>query len=123
LNLDQFINLERVGNTIYLGFNDGIERVVFPKLVDIDGALVVEANPRIKELLLPNLVKIGRYLHIHDNAALEKIEMPKLQSVAGELSIVDNPKLVHVKVGAPATAESIEVMGNGAKTFAGLNVK
>ena len=29
MNLDQFANLERIGSTMYVGFNDGIEKLVF----------------------------------------------------------------------------------------------
>lgn len=125
MNLDQFLSLERVGNTVYIGFNDAVERVVFPKLMEIDGALVIEANPRLRELVLPNLTKIGRYIHIHDNAVLEKIEMPKLAQVGGELSVVDNPKLVAVTVGAgnkPASTAGLEIARNAHKNYPHLAV-
>jgi hypothetical protein len=121
--LDQFQSLERVGSTIYVGFNDGIERVVFPKLVSIEGALVIEANPRLKEILFPNLVRVGRYLHINENAILERLELPKLAEVAGEILLADNPRLGQVKVASaqkPARAAGVELNGNGGGSFAQL---
>ena len=108
---------------MYVGFNDGIEKIAFPKLKEIEGALVVEANPKLKEIAFPALVKVAKYVHIHDNRCLEKLEMPKLARVGAELSVVDNTALVHVAVATrtqPASTTAVEVKNNATATYANL---
>ena len=59
LTLDQATSLEHVGDTLYIGFNDDLERISFPKLKTIGGALIIEHNGALKEILLPALERIA----------------------------------------------------------------
>jgi len=126
LSLDQATALEHVGDTLYIGFNDDLARVSFPRLKTISGALIVESNPALKELHLPALESVGRYLHVHDCLVLAELLAPKLRSVGGELSLVACPRLTTVRVGVasqPVTAIRLEVRDCGAPLLPGLHAR
>jgi hypothetical protein len=126
LSLDQASELEHVGDTLYIGFNDDLERVSFPKLKTVGGALIIEANAVLKEIHLPCLERVTKYLHIHDNAAVAVVELPRLKEVGGELSFETCPSLKAVRVAsasAPAKASSYAVKGCGMPVFPGAHIK
>jgi hypothetical protein len=92
----------------------------------VDGAIVIEANARLREVVFPALARVGRYLHLHDNGALERLELPKLEAVGGAVSILDCPRLAAVVVASgarPATATALEVARSGKQAFPALFVK
>ncbi len=124
LQLDQAINLEHVGDTLYIGFNEDLEKVSFPKLVSVGGALIIEANPALKSIHLPALLRVAKYIHIHESAALVEVVMPKLKDVGGELSLIDCPNLTTVKVAVasqPAQGQRVVVQGCGQEVYPALH--
>ncbi|HEY1097863.1 MAG TPA: hypothetical protein VGF99_03005 [Myxococcota bacterium] len=126
LTLDQATALEHVGDTLYIGFNDDLERVSFPKLKSIGGALIIEHNGALKEVLLPALERVTKYVHLHDNAGLVVVELPKLKTLGGELSLVGNPNLHTVKVAvasSPARMSRLEVKDCGKPVYPSLHGK
>lgn len=118
--VDFLSSLERVGSTVYLGFNDAVESVALPKLAHVGGALIVEANARLEKLSLPALTTVARYLDVHENPRLVEIEAPRLQD-AQRLSFVDNRRLVKARVGAPVKAD-VELADNGVARLVGLAI-
>jgi hypothetical protein len=126
LNLDQAASLEHVGDTIYIGFNDDLEKVSFPKLKTIGGALIVESNPALLHLAFPALEAVEKYLHVHDSLALVELLLPRLRRVGGELSLSSCPRLKTVRVGAasaPAIVTRLDVKGCGAPQLPGLHAR
>ena len=126
LTLDQATALEHVGDTLYVGFNDDLTRVSFPKLKTIGGALIVESNPALKELHFPALESVGKYLHVHDCLVLVELVAPRLKAVAGDLSLVSCPRLVTVRIGSaaqPTTTTKLEVKGLASPVLPGLHAK
>lgn len=126
LSLDQAAALEHVGDTLYIGFNDDLEKIVFPKLKTVGGALIIEANGALVSISLPALERVTKYLHIHDHAGLVSVELPKLKAVGGELSVVGCPNLTSLKVATasqPAQATRIEVRDCGQPIYPGLHVR
>lgn len=123
--LDALHSLERARG-IYLGFNAALQRAAFPKLKELDAALIVEGNAALTELALPAFERGRLYLHIHDNAALTSLALPSLRSIEGELSLVDNPRLKQVRVATkerPADVRGLELRDNGAAALSGLHVR
>lgn len=126
LVLDQATALEHVGDTLYIGFNEDLTRVSFPKLKTVVGALIVEGNPQLKELHLPALESVGRYLHVHDCLALTEVLAPRLRVVGGELSLVSCPRLGTVRIGVasqPVTTTRLDVQGCAVPVLPGLHVR
>lgn len=126
LTLDQATALEHVGDTLYIGFNEDVERVSFPKLKSIGGALIIESNGALKEIHLPALERVTKYLHIHDSAGLVTVELPRLKELGGELSIVTCPNLVTLKVAvasAPARVTGVEIRHCGKEVYPTLHVR
>ncbi len=126
LSLDQATELEHVGDTLYIGFNDDLEKVSFPKLKTIGGALIIEANAVLREIHLPALERVTKYLHIHDNAGVVVVELPKLKEVGGELSFQTCPLLKGVRIAtasAPARASSFAIKACGMPAFPGAHIK
>jgi hypothetical protein len=126
LTLDQATALEHVGDTLYIGFNDDLKRVSFPKLKTIGGALIVESNAALKELHFPALESIGKYLHVHDCLALAELVAPRLRSIAGDLSLVACPRLATVRIGSaaqPTTTTKLEVKGLAQPVLPGLHAR
>ncbi len=126
LTLDQASELEHVGDTLYIGFNDDLERVSFPKLKTVGGALIIEANAALKEIHLPALERVTKYLHIHDNVVVVTVEMPRLKEVGGELSFATCPALKGARVAqasAPARVRSFLIKGCGMPSFPGAHTK
>lgn len=126
LSLDQAAALEHVGDTLYIGFNDDLEKIVFPKLKTVGGALIIEANGALVHIALPALERVAKYLHIHDHAGLVTVEAPRLKEVGGEISIVGCPNLTTLRVAtgaAPARATRVEVRGCAQEIYPGLHVR
>jgi hypothetical protein len=126
LTLDQATSLEHVGDTLYVGFNDDLTRIVFPKLRTIGGALIIESNPALKELHFPALESVGRYLHVHDCLAVVEFLAPRLRTVGADVSLVSCPRLSTVRVGTasqPVRTTKLEVRGLAAPVLPGLHVK
>jgi hypothetical protein len=126
LTLDQATALEHVGDTLYIGFNDDLERICFPRLQTVGGALIIEHNGALKEIVLPALVRLTKYLHIHSNAGLTLVELPKLRDVGGAFSLLDNPNLHTVKVSvgsAPVKVQKLEVNGCGKPIYPSMHVR
>ena len=126
LTLDQATSLEHVGDTLYIGFNDDLERISFPKLKTIGGALIIEHNGALKEILLPALERIAKYLHIHDNAGLVVVDARNLREPGGELSLSGNTNLHPVKVSvasAPAHVTKLEIKDCGKPIYPSLHIK
>jgi hypothetical protein len=126
LNLEQAAALEHVGDTLYIGFNDDLERVSFPKLRTVGGALIIESNAALARIELPALELVARYLHIHDSIALVELALPRLKSVGGELSLQGCPRLKTVRVGSaaqPASVLRVEVDDCGAPMLPGLHAR
>ena len=126
LNLDQASELEHVGDTLYIGFNDDLERVSFPKLKTVGGALIIESNAMLKEIHLPALERVTKYLHIHDNAVVVTVDLGKLKEVGGEVSFSSCPALKAVRVAsaaAAAKATSLVIKACGMPAFPGAHVK
>jgi hypothetical protein len=126
LSLDQAAALEHVGDTLYIGFNDDLEKIVFPKLKTVGGALIIEANGALTSISLPALERVTKYLHIHDSAGLVSVELPRLKEVGGELSVVGCPNLASLKVATgatPARAARVEVRGCAQGIYPGLHVR
>jgi hypothetical protein len=120
MKLDQAISLERVGDTVYIGFNEDLTDIVFPKLASIEGALIIEGNPRLLSVLFPALERVGKYIHIHDNGQLVEVTFPALRTVGGELSLQDAPLLRTVSIGgsaARAQATAVRIEGNWPQLF------
>jgi hypothetical protein len=125
LTLDQATSLEHVGDTLYVGFNDDLTRVSFPKLKTIGGALIIESNPALKELHFPALESIGKYLHVHDCLVVVELVAPRLRAVGGDVSLVSCPRLATVRMGSaaqPATTTNLEVKGLASPVLPGLHV-
>lgn len=126
LSLDQATELEHVGDTLYIGFNDDLDKVSFPKLKTIGGALIIETNAVLKEIHLPALERVTKYLHIHDNAGVVVVELPRLKEVGGELSFNGCPLLKTVRVAqasSPAKASSYVVKGCAVPAFPSAHIK
>jgi hypothetical protein len=126
LTLDQASSLEHVGDTLYIGFNEDLVRVAFPRLKTVTGALIVESNPALKELHLPALESVGRYLHVHDCLELAELLAPRLHTVGGDLSLVSCPRLATVRIGVasrPVTTTRLEVKACGAPVLPGLHAR
>ena len=126
LTLDQATELEHVGDTLYIGFNDDLEKVSFPKLKTIGGALIIEANAALKEIHFPALERVTKYLHIHDNGCLLVIELPRLKEVGGELSLAKCPALKQVRVAtaaSPAKATRFEIKACSLPAYASAHVR
>jgi hypothetical protein len=126
LHLEQAVALEHVGDTLYIGFNEDLERVSFPKLRTVGGALIIESNPALRRIDLPALELVARYIHIHDSIGLVELLLPRVQSVGGELSLLGCPQLKTVRVGAasrPASVTRLEVKDCGAPVFPGLHAR
>jgi hypothetical protein len=126
LNLEQATELRHVGDTLYIGFNEDLRRVSFPKLETVGGALIIEANPALEEIHLPALVRVQKYIHLHDLATLRTLDLQLLQEAGGELSLVDCPALFQVRVGRaaqPARVARLEVKGCGAPMLPGLHAR
>ena len=126
LSLDQAAALEHVGDTLYIGFNDDLEKIVFPKLKTVGGALIIEANGALTSISLPALERVTKYLHIHDSAGLVTVELPRLKVVGGELSVVGCPNLATLKVATgatPARAVRVEVRECAQAVYPGLHVR
>ena len=126
LSLDQATELEHVGDTLYIGFNDDLEKVSFPKLKTVGGALIIEANAVLREIHLPALERVTKYLHIHDNAGLVVVDLTRLKEVGGEVSFLSCPILKGVRVAsasARAMASSYAIQGCGVPAFPGAHIK
>jgi hypothetical protein len=126
LTLDQATSLEHVGDTLYVGFNDDLTRVSFPKLKTIGGALIVESNAALKELHFPALESVGKYLHVHDCLVLVELVAPRLLAIGGDLSLVSCPRLAAVRIGSaaqPVTTTKLEVKGLAQPVFPGLHAR
>ena len=126
LSLDQATELEHVGDTLYIGFNDDLEKVSFPKLKTVGGALIIEANAALREIHLPALERVTKYLHVHDNVAVVVVELPKLKEVGGELAFTSCPALKGARVAsasAPAKTSSFTLKDCGMPAFPGVHVK
>ena len=126
LTLDQATALEHVGDTLYIGFNDDLERISFPKLKSVGGALIIESNGALKEIHLPALERVTKYLHIHDSAGLTIVELPRLKDIGGELSILTCPNLVTVRVAvasSPARVLRVEVRDCGKEIYPSMHVR
>ncbi len=126
LTLDQATELEHVGDTLYIGFNDDLEKVSFPKLRTVGGALIIEANGALKEIHLPALERVTKYLHIHDNGSLAVVELPKLREVGAELSLAKCPALVQLRVAtaaSPAKAAKLEIKGCAMPAYPAAHVR
>ncbi len=126
LSLDQAVSLEHVGDTLYIGFNDDLEKIVFPKLLTVGGALIIESNPMLKSISFPALERVTKYLHIHDSAGLVSVELPKLKELGGELSFCDCPNLATVRVGSgasPAKVARVEMKGCLQGVYPGLHAR
>ncbi len=126
LSLDQAAALEHVGDTLYIGFNDDLDKIIFPKLKTVGGALIIEANGALTSISLPALERVTKYLHIHDSAGLVSVELPRLKEVGGELSVVGCPNLASLKVATgatPARAARVEVRGCAQGIYPGLHVR
>jgi hypothetical protein len=120
MKLDQAVSLERVGDTLYIGFNDDLTLISFPKLVVVEGALIIEGNPRLLSLAFPLLERVGKYIHIHDNGQLVDVAFPHLVSVGGELSLQEAPLLKSITVGrttAHTSATALHVDGEWPQVF------
>lgn len=123
--LDGLQSLERARG-IYLGFNPALQRASFPKLKEVEAALIVEGNAALTELSLPAFERGRLYLHVHDNAALATLALPSLRSVEGELSLLDNPRLAQVRVASkdrPAEVGAVELRGNALAAYPALQVR
>ncbi len=126
LSLDQAAALEHVGDTLYIGFNDDLEKIVFPKLKTVGGALIIEANGALVSISLPALERVTKYVHIHDNAGLVGVELPRLKEVGGEVSVVGCPNLGTLKVASgasPARASRVEVRDCAQEVYPALHVR
>ncbi len=126
LSLDQAVSLEHVGDTLYIGFNDDLEAVVFPKLITVGGALIIESNPMLKRISFPALERVTKYLHIHYSAGLVTVELPKLKELGGELSFNGCPNLSTLRVasgGSPAKVARVEVSGCMQEVYPGLHAR
>lgn len=126
LTLDQATALEHIGQNLYVGFNDDLERICFPNLQSVGGALIIEHNGALKEIVLPALVRITKYLHIHSNAGLTLVDLPKLRDVGGAFSLLDNPNLHTVKVSvgsALVKVSKLEVNGCGKPIYPSMHVR
>lgn len=126
LSLDQATALEHVGDTLYVGFNDDLEKLSFPRLKTVGGALIIEANPALKEIHLPALELVTKYLHIHDGAGLVVVDLSRLRNVGGELSFRACPALKGVRVAsasAPASVGSYVVDACGVPVFPDAHVR
>jgi hypothetical protein len=120
------MSLEHVGDTLYIGFNDDLEKIVFPKLKTIGGALIIEGNGALASISLPALERITKYLHIHDHAVLMSVSLPRLRDVGGEFSVVGCPQLTSLKVGAgasPTRVQRVEVRGCAQEVYPTLHVR
>lgn len=125
LSLDQAASLEHVGDTLYIGFNDDLEKIVFPKLKTIGGALIIETNGALTSISMPALERITKYVHVHDGAALTSVSFPRLREVGGEFSVVGCPHLTTLRVGTgatPARVTRIELRGCAQEVYPGLHV-
>lgn len=123
--LDALQALERARG-LYVGYNRSLQKIVLPKLRQVDAALIVEGNPALTQVQLPALARGGLYLHFHDNVALTTVTLPMLGSLERELSLVDNPRLAQVKIGSrerPVDLERVELRTNGAAAFPQLFAK
>lgn len=126
LRLDQATSLTHVGDTLYIGFNEDLERISFPALETVGGALIIEANGTLTDISFPKLLRVQKYLHIHDHAGLRTLELPRLRSVGGELSIRVAPNLGTVRVAtaaAPAEVSRVEVEACAQPVYPGLHVR
>jgi hypothetical protein len=106
IRFDQAKQLTTIGDTLYIGFNEGIDAIAFDSLVTVAGALIIEHNPALLELRLPKLTHVGKYIHIHDNGLLRTISMPALQSVGGELSVLRCDPVCAVVIASVSTPAS-----------------
>ena len=126
LHLEQAAALAHVGDTLYIGFNEDLERISFPALVTIGGALIIEANGAVKEISFPKLERIQKYLHIHDHAGLRTVELPKLRTVGGEISLRVAPNLEKVRIAvasAPVEATRLEIEACSQPLYPGIHLK
>ena len=126
LTLDQATELEHVGDTLYIGFNDDLERISFPKLKTVGGALIIEANAALKEIHLPALERVTKYLHIQDNGSLVLVELPRLKELGGELSLAKCPVLKQVRIAtaaSPAKASRFEIKGCAMPVYPAAHVR
>jgi hypothetical protein len=124
-SLEMFANLTHVKDAIYVGYNDVLGRVDFPKLARCDAALIVESNPFLETVQLPQLSHGARYLDVHENPSLTLLQAPSLRELS-RLSLRDNVKLKRVEIGsthAPLALDDVEVAGNGASVLKGLHTQ
>jgi len=112
--------LTHVGGSVYLGFNDELERISLPNLQSVGGPLIIEGNDALKELDLPALTQVGGYLHLHENEQLAQVSLGALTDVGGELSVLENPRLLTVEMRALEHVSNIEMSDNGADKLGGL---
>ncbi len=126
LTLDQATELEHVGDTLYIGFNDDIDKVSFPKLKTVGGALIIEANATLKEIHLPALERVTKYLHIHDNSSLVLVDLPRLKELGAELSLAKCPVLKQVRVAkasAPARVKRLEISECALPVYVAVHIR
>jgi hypothetical protein len=120
IRLDQLRELRVVHDTMYIGFNEGIESLSFPALERVEGALIIEHNPHLVQVDMPALVHISKYLHVHDNEQLTHLSLPSLCEV-GDVSVLRNHAQLRASIASaakPMNATLVEMDVSMALVFA-----
>jgi hypothetical protein len=107
--IDGLSALREVG-ALRLVANGDATGAYFPALVRA-GAVEVDGNLALTQLMVPALRDVARDLTVRSNAALELVDLSAAERVGGTLSIEKNPLLSAVWTGA-LRSNAVHVLGN-----------
>ena len=94
-DVDFMANLQTISGNLNIG--PGLD-IALPKLVSIDGDLIITSNDAILTLSLENLETIGGNLELRINNRMTTLNLPKLSTVAMGVLIVQNRSLQTINI-------------------------
>lgn len=103
--------LVRVGGTIRVVSNGSLRGLFLPRL-EHAGRIEVEGNVVLSTISMPRLVDVQGSLVITDNHGLELLSASSLTTIGGELVIVNHPKLNLVELSKLSHMETLRVEDN-----------
>ena len=110
--LDGLRGLREVGGALRVVANGDVTGAFFPAL-ERAGAVEIDGNVALLQVMLPRLREVTGDVVVHGNAALELVDVTVLARIGGALIIEDNVVLTDVAIGT-ARAGSVRVLRNAA---------
>ena len=92
--------------------NIDIAKISLPKLVRVDGTIIVQQVTSLTSVMLPQLVHVGEHLFVRHNEALSSVLLPLLQKVEKGFDVYGNVVLTQLDVSSLNRVASISLGNN-----------